>query len=170
MNIKSFVVQNGLRPADAIVLRKKFMGMFSHFAIYLGDDDFGNPKFSANFTKGVKLLPNREINEQIKVYKPERIERFKGNNYQRTSAIERACSRIGENAYDFLSNNCEHYKNWVHYGKEISDQVDNVGAGSLAIGTTMAIGGLLSENSRVRNQGIGLLLFGALLKGLAKRN
>jgi len=58
----------------------------------------------------------------------------------------------------------------VHYGKEISDQVDNVGTGSLAIGITMAIGGLLSENSRVRNQGIGLLLFGALLKGLARRD
>ena len=97
MNIKNFVIQNQLQPADAIVLRKKFMGMFSHYAIYLGNEN-GEPKFVANFLKGVQVIPNNEINEQLKTYKPEKIDRFVGNMYERRSAIERAWSKIGEKA------------------------------------------------------------------------
>lgn len=168
MNINKYVLRNELRPADAIVLRKKFMGMFSHYAIFLGYEN-GQPQFVANFFKGVKIIPNKEINEQLKTYKPQKIERFKGNTYQRQSAIERAWSKIGEKAYGLASNNCEHFKNWVHYGKAISKQVDNIGTGSLILGTVMTIGGGLSSNAKARNWGIASLILGGVLKSLAEK-
>lgn len=167
MNIRHFVIQNRLKPADAVVLRKKFMGMFSHYAIYLGEQN-GEPQFSANFIEGVNIIPREKIESQLEVYKPERIERFKGNVVQRRSAIERAVSLIGQKTYNLLSNNCEHYKNIVHYGRAISEQVDNVGSGSLAIGSLMTVGGMVSSDKEMRNWGIGITILGALLKALAE--
>lgn len=168
MNIRSFVFQSKLKPADAVVLRKKFMGMFSHYVIYLGSER-GQPVFAANFLNGVKIISNDEINEQLEVYRPDRIDRFPGNTYQRRSAVERARSKIGEKAYGLLSNNCEHYKNWVHYGQHISDQVGNVGKGSMVIGGAMALEGALSSNSKTRDRGIGILIVGAILTNLSER-
>lgn len=119
MNINDFVLSNNLQPADAVILHKKFMGMVDHFVIYLGNEE-NEPKFVANFTKGIKVLPNEEINEQLKKYVPKKIERYPGNDFHREEAVNRALSRLGEKAYGFFSNNCEHFKNWVHYGKQYS--------------------------------------------------
>jgi len=168
MDVRSFVIQNQLKPADAVVLRKKFMGMFSHYVIYLGTRH-GEPVFVANFFKGVSIISNNEINKQLVVYQPEKVDRFPGNVYQRRNAIERAWSKIGQKPYGLISNNCEHYKNWVHYGREISEQVSNVGKGTMVIGGAMALGGVLSSNSKMRNWGIGILIIGAILNSLAER-
>lgn len=170
MTLVQFVNYNQLRPADAIVLRKKFMGMVDHFAIYLGNDEIGTPKFVANFTKGITIIPDDIINKQLQKYVPERIEKFKGNNSERQSAIERAWERIGEKAYGFFSNNCEHFKNWVHYGKPISEQVDKAGNVISFGGATMLFGGLLASHKKTRNWGAGLLFLGIILKNLAERN
>lgn len=169
MTLVQYVNYNSLQPADAIVLRKKFMGMVDHYAIYLGKDEFGIPKFVANFTKGINIIPDKEINEQLQKYVPERIEKFEGNRYERQSAIERAWSRIGEKAYGFFSNNCEHFKNWVHYGKQISEQVDRGGSVLAVGGTAMLVGGLLTSHKKTRNWGAGLLTLGIVLKNLAER-
>ena len=169
MNINHFVHDNQLRPADAIVLKKKFMGMAEHFVIYLGNEGT-EPRFVANFTKGIKILPNKEINEQIKTYVPEKIERFNGNSLERGKAVARAKSRIGEKAYGYVSNNCEHFKNWVHFGQQYSKQVSNVGTALSISGATMAVGGLLLAKPKARNWGVGILLFGVLLKSFAERN
>jgi len=168
MSIQEYVNHNQLKPADAIVLRKKFMGMVDHFAIYLGEDSSGH-KFVANFTKGVQILEDEEINQQIQKYIPENIDRFKGNDFERQSAIERAWSRIGEKAYGFFSNNCEHFKNWVHYGEQISKQVDNAGTALSIGGGTILLGGLLASNQKTRNWGVGVLTLGFILKSLAER-
>lgn len=169
MTLVQFVNYNGLQPADAIVLRKKFMGMVDHFAIYLGKDELGTPKFVANFIKGINIIPDDEIEKQLQKYVPERIERFEGNEFERQSAIERAWSRIGEKAYGFFSNNCEHYKNWVHYGEQISEQVDKGGTVMAVGGTAMLVGGLLTSHKKTRNWGAGLLALGIILKSLAER-
>lgn len=169
MDIHQFIAQNRLKPADAIVLRKKFMGMVDHFAIFLGYNQFNQPQFVANFTKGIQLIPQNEIEEQLTKYIPERVEKFSGNHLERQSAIQRAISRIGENDYGLFSNNCEHFKNWVHLGKEISDQVDNLGNMLSIGGTLLAIDGFNTSNNKARNWGIGLLAFGLILKGLSEK-
>lgn len=35
--------------------------------------------------------------------------------------------KIGENNYNFVSNNCEHFANWCKYGSAFSEQADGVG-------------------------------------------
>ncbi|WP_299112034.1 lecithin retinol acyltransferase family protein [uncultured Winogradskyella sp.] len=169
MNINQYVLKNQLRPADAVILHKKFMGMVDHFVIYVGNDLSG-PKFTANFTKGIKVLPNEEINKQLEKYVPKKIERCPGNNFDRQRAVDRALSRLGEKAYGFFSNNCEHYKNFVHYGKEYSNQVDAAGTTLTATGGLMAVGGVLASKKKTRNWGAVLLILGLGLKYLAERN
>ncbi len=44
--------------------------------------------------------------------------------YQGRAVVVRARSRIGEDAYDLLTNNCEHFCNWCLDGRAYSDQVD----------------------------------------------
>jgi hypothetical protein len=39
-------------------------------------------------------------------------------------AVARARSRLGENRYRFLSNNCEHFVEWCLHGASRSSQVD----------------------------------------------
>jgi hypothetical protein len=44
--------------------------------------------------------------------------------YSPQEIVRRARSRIGENAYRLLTNNCEHYCNWCLYGISRSAQVE----------------------------------------------
>ncbi|MNP37846.1 NC domain protein [compost metagenome] len=45
--------------------------------------------------------------------------------FQREEVVRRALSRVGENQYRLLTNNCEHFCNWCLYGESRSDQVRN---------------------------------------------
>ncbi|CAA0180234.1 lecithin retinol acyltransferase family protein [Tenacibaculum maritimum] len=169
MNINDFVLKNNLQPADAVVLHKKFMGMVDHFVIYIGDEQ-NEPKFVANFNKGIKILPNTEINEQLKKYIPKKIERYPGDYFGREEAVNRALSRLGEKAYGLFSNNCEHFKNWVHFGTQYSKQVDVAGTTLTAMGGVITAGGVLSSNKKSRNWGTAIFLLGIGLKFLAERS
>lgn len=51
--------------------------------------------------------------------------------------IKRAESRLGENKYDLLFNNCEHFATWSKTGKHQSEQVNRAAA---ATGSTAGIG------------------------------
>ena len=169
MSTKQFVYENGLLPADVIVLRKKVFGMVDHFAIYLGINVFGKPQFVANFTNGVQIIPDEKIDEQLETYIPERIEKFEGNHYQRELVIRRARSKIGERAYNYITNNCEHYKNLVLYGRAYSTQVNTTGNVLMAGGGFLLAKGLVNSNNKSRNWGVGLLLLGIILKYYADR-
>jgi len=48
--------------------------------------------------------------------------------FEREEIIRRALSRVGENQYRLLTNNCEHFCNWCLYGESRSDQVRNFAA------------------------------------------
>lgn len=43
--------------------------------------------------------------------------------------IERAESRLGEQQYNLLTNNCEHFASWCKTGKNTSQQLDDYGVG-----------------------------------------
>jgi hypothetical protein len=70
--------------------------------------------------------------------------------YSTKEAIERAKSRLGEDAYSIWGNNCEHFVEWCIDGKHQSDQVDtgvnlvtagsSYGAGAGAIGVVSSAG------------------------------
>jgi hypothetical protein len=38
--------------------------------------------------------------------------------------VERACSRLGENCYQLVSNNCEHFCHWCVQGENRSRQIE----------------------------------------------
>jgi hypothetical protein len=46
--------------------------------------------------------------------------------FDREEVIRRARSRIGENSYRLLSNNCEHFCEWCLRGEPRSEQVERV--------------------------------------------
>lgn len=158
MTLTQFVQINGLKQADAIILRKKIIGMVDHYAVFLG---FRNnmPVFVANYRDGVKEVSAKEMNEVLQTLEPVKIDPFPGNENERPIAVKRAMSRIGEKAYNYVSNNCEHFKNWVHFGENKSSQVKIVGN----ISTGMAVGlGIITIASKNKSSGV-IILIGLLL-------
>ena len=55
--------------------------------------------------------------------KPVRVRNARQVGFEREEVVRRALSRVGENQYRLLTNNCEHFCNWCLYGESRSDQV-----------------------------------------------
>ena len=166
MIINEFVLAHQLKATDALVLRKRFIGMVDHYVLYMGLRA-NQPVFIANYKNGVKEISNEEIRSYLQKLEPVRIERFEGSESDRKLAFNRALSRIGERAYNYFSNNCEHFKNWVHFGDRYSSQVDTAGNIGLGTGSAIVLAGLVTKNSNAALWGAGILLLGTLLKGLS---
>ena len=122
MTIERFITTYNVKPADSIVVKKQFFGILDHYVIYLGKDIYGEHKFIANYTKGVRYIENRELSSFLKSYVPVRINRFVGNEQQRAYAVERANSRLNERSYNLILNNCEHFASFVQNGHSKSSQ------------------------------------------------
>lgn len=148
MNIEYFIRRNGIRPADAIVAQKLQFGLLKHYIIYLGKAPNGYHYFMANYTKGIQLISPVELSKLLGVYGPVNINRFRGNDFQRQQAINRAWSRRGEQEYNLILNNCEHYKNFVHSGRAQSEQTNTFGAGLFAAGAAVALGSAANKNDQ----------------------
>lgn len=114
-----FQLINSLQPIDVVVAKKRsgLSSILNHYIVYLG-----NGTFIGNLKDGVKQLTYFELLQLLKEYEPINVRRFNGNPYQVQQATVRAKQRLG-NRYSFLGFNCEHFANWVQYGKESSNQV-----------------------------------------------
>lgn len=142
MTLNQFITSYNIRPADAIVMKKKLFGMADHYVIYLGIHEMKHV-FVANYTKGVKVIPDHELQEFLQILEPTKIDPYPGPEAGRNAALNRAISKIGQRAYNLITNNCEHFKNYVHYGRHTSKQADNA-IGGLALGVgAVALFGLL---------------------------
>ncbi len=110
---------NSLQPIDVVVAKKRsgLSSILNHYIVYLG-----NGTFIGNLKDGVKQLTYFELLQLLKEYEPINVRRFNGNPHQVQQATIRAKQRLG-NRYSFLGFNCEHFANWVQYGKESSNQV-----------------------------------------------
>ena len=156
------IEQNGLRITDSIVMKKRFLGMVDHYVLFMGYRN-SRPVFLGNYRNGISEVPDADLVKYLSIMEPERIEYFVGNELERKDAERRAWARSGENAYNYITNNCEHYKNWVHFGKNYSSQVKTAGNVALAAGAGIAVAGLASKNKTAAYVGLGTLLLGALL-------
>ncbi len=163
-----FVHQFGIKPADAVVLNKKFFGMLDHYVIYVGIQNYEH-LFVANYVDGVKEIPNDKIESLLEVYVPSSIERFPGKEHERPAAVNRAKQRIGERAYHMISNNCEHFKNFVHHGIETSTQTEKTGAALTIGGIGLALIGVGKKNKTAIIWGIIIVIVGVLIAAFAKR-
>lgn len=155
MNLDSFIQRNRVQKADAIIVRKKFLGLLSHYVIYLGreseyesTDRYSRSQryyrggrdghlFMANMSGGVKVLREGHLREYLIYLEPNRINRFQGGEQARKAAIARALSKQNENSYDLILNNCEHFATYVQEGKARSGQSQNAG---LALGALLLLG------------------------------
>ena len=166
-----FVIANNLQPADAILLKKKFVGMFNHFAVYLGREKYTNkPLFASNSTKGVEIIEGEEVNHFLQTLEPEKIDKFYGTNEQRNEAVKRAFSNKFSKTYNLIFNNCEHYKNFVQFGRKYSRQVDNVSNGLLMCGSAITVTGLATRSTKAVGWGLFALALGAIGKFAADRD
>ena len=162
MTIEYFIQVNNIQPADAIVVQKQKFGILDHYVIYLGKGGDGEHKFIANYTAGIRFLPYQKLLEFLMTYIPVRINKFIGDRMQRTFAVQRALSRLNENAYNLILNNCEHFKNFVHFGIEKSEQVEEFG-GALAVGGLgIAAVGLATDNEGLAYAGLFTSILGLI--------
>jgi len=97
---------------------------FAHHGIYVGEGrvvHYGSPSLYlrwgpveevslACFTQGHPIWVRPKSNECFRC----------------EEVVTRARSRIGENQYHLLTNNCEHFCEWCLYGKPRSHQVERI--------------------------------------------
>ena len=106
--------------AGDVILAKKRKGLgriVNHYIVYVG-----NNNFVGNLSDGVKELHYNELINLLQDYEPTGVRRFSGSYFQRNQAINRAYSKLGE-SYSLINFNCEHFANWVQFGKIESSQV-----------------------------------------------
>jgi len=162
MSIHQFINKYGIRPADAIVLQKRFFGMVDHFVIYVGMIELKHA-FVANYTEGVKVIPLDELERFLTALEPVKIDRYPGREDERPKAVKRAFSQLGKKAYNYIANNCEHFKNFVHYGIRKSTQVQKAGAVIVLGGLGVTLIGADKKNDGVTAAGVFIILIGIIV-------
>jgi|GEM_PF-391620 len=162
-----FILKNGLKQADAIVLRKKLLGMVDHYAIFMGFRN-GSPVFLANYRSGVKEVTFSDMQSILATLEPKEIEPFKGSENERQKALNRAWSRLGENSYNYTENNCEHFKNYVHHGKDYSDQVKIAADVTMGTAALVGVAAIATKSPKAGLIAAGLLLLGLYLNESSK--
>ena len=98
-------------------------GLFMHHGIDLGDGTV------AHYLEGEEILRST-LAEFCRGESPRVVEHMEADPAGRT--LRRAMSRIGEQRYNLLFNNCEHFAVWCKTGQHRSGQVERaLGSGAL---------------------------------------
>ena len=97
---------------------------YSHHGIYIGNNEVIHYSGgSTGLNKGtvcVTSLSGFQYGESVRIkYHEERA-------FEADDTVARAYSRLGEDEYSLLSNNCEHFATWCIHGIPISEQVKRV--------------------------------------------
>jgi len=158
--ISRFIFINNLQPADVIIARKIQAGLLDHYVVYLGPNQHGEHYFAANLKTSVGIFSANNLGELTTQYGPVSIRKFMGNDKQRRKALERAMKKFNKGKpYNLITNNCEHYANYVQTGSEYSQQ-SSVGYGAVAAGgLTMA---LASNNPLLQILGVAIATVGTI--------
>ncbi|MGF6785827.1 lecithin retinol acyltransferase family protein [Paraburkholderia sp. 35.1] len=94
---------------------------YRHHGIYVGD---GNVVHYAGLAGSLHFGPVEEVDiECFAAGQEVWTEPSLLATYEEGEAVERARSRLGENRYNLLTNNCEHFCAWCLYGQSRSEQV-----------------------------------------------
>ncbi len=143
---RRLVSPNFLLPGDIIgVSRGAAAGIYDHYAVYIGEGQVIHYAAQGDFNGVIHQAPMEEFIKdddaffvlhfgedcqmtlnsiltsavyqlvspgEVKIYSPE-------------ETIERAKSRLGEDSYGLLSNNCEHFALWCKTGISESHQIVN---------------------------------------------
>lgn len=143
--MNQLIHSNHLQPGDTVVVPKSDMRLIQHFAIYLGQDEYGEHWFSDNMPgTGVRVISAADFFRGVIAIT--RVERFNGTEYERQQLVQRALARQGR-SYSLLGYNCESYVNDVRGRGASSNQVGN-GVAMALIGLFIGIAALSSDEER----------------------
>lgn len=97
-------------------------GGYVHHGIYVGN---GFVVHYGGLVRGLRAGPIEAVSiEQFRQGRPLQVLLESSPYYSSTEVIQRALSRVGEDRYHVLRNNCEHFCEWCLRGEHRSYQVD----------------------------------------------
>lgn len=105
---------------------------YTHHGIYLGRNKVIHYSGLANGLRAgpVEITDLGTFSQGKRTY----ISHHSNRVFSHRQTVKRARSRLSEDKYNLLSNNCEHFINWCIYGKASSPQVTRVIAHTISIG------------------------------------
>ena len=95
---------------------------YTHHGLYAGG---GKVVHYAGLSRSLRRGPVQEVPLAAFAHgHPVWIRQSPAARFAGMEAIRRAYSRLGEDRYRLISNNCEHFCTWCLYGESRSDQID----------------------------------------------
>jgi len=95
---------------------------YTHHGIYIGE---GRVVHYSGLSRGWKYGPVEAVSVDTFAHgRPVWVRPHFNPRFDYRQVIERARSRLGENRYQMLSNNCEHFCEWCFQGENRSRQVE----------------------------------------------
>jgi len=142
-----------LQKADVLVVRDRNFDLFDHYLVYIG-----NGQFVANMSGGIWIMDIYQLKHFEGRYYPIRLRKFEGSDVERTGAMQRAHECL-QPSYSLLYSNCEHFANYVQFGKKQSLQSTKA---SLALITAGAFATNESKSEAVQAIGALSILAGVI--------
>jgi hypothetical protein len=119
--IANWVSVEDLEPPLGAHLATPRLG-YLHHGIYVGG---GNVVHYAGYVHGLIRRPVEEVKlARFRAGRSLWLATQSKSNFDRSEVIQRARSRIDENRYRLLTNNCEHFCEWCLNGEQRSYQVE----------------------------------------------
>ena len=110
-----------LRPGAHVVSPR---ACYTHHGIYVGG---GLVVHYRGLERGLRVGPVEAVSiERFARGRPLRILAEAAPHFDPTEIVQRAMSRIGEDSYHVLTNNCEHFCQWCVHAEQRSYQVDSL--------------------------------------------
>lgn len=106
-------------------------GWYTHHGIYVGA---GQVVHYEGLSSSLRRGPVAKVSlAEFAQGHPVRVHGEADVAYSGIEVVARACSRLGEDAYDVLRNNCEHFCSWCLTGAARSQQVERLLLSSRAV-------------------------------------
>lgn len=123
LNPHGWLLPDGETPPLAAHLVTERRG-YTHHGIYVGD---GKVVHYAGLARSWRPGPVEEVSlTEFACGHPIRVRVCSNPQFEPAEVVSRARSRLGENRYRVLANNCEHFCEWCLRGKSRSSQVDEL--------------------------------------------
>lgn len=115
-------------------------GLYTHHGLYVGNNQVIHYAGYALGSKTIKGTVEEVTLDSFAQGKAITRQIHLDPLYTPNEAVNRARSRIGEQSYSLLFNNCEQFVNWCLEGKSHSEQTQNLGHSALmTVGTQVAV-------------------------------
>ncbi|MCT8978813.1 lecithin retinol acyltransferase family protein [Clostridium sp. CX1] len=112
--------------SDIIGVTDEFMGYkYNHYGIYLGNNKVIHYISTTGKVEDSKIQET-DMDTYFKSGKYFVLDLNNSSKFTAEEVIKRAKSRLGENSYDLLQNNCEHFVFWSKTGDSKSYQIDTL--------------------------------------------